>query len=75
MDLSGIAAIIVALIGTGGVGAVVKLIVEYGRRLEREEQTKRTLAAKDEEITELKAEVSKLTRWVEDLTRPPGRSL
>lgn len=72
MDLAGLATLLTAIIAA--LTATGKLVIEYGRRLEREAQTKRTLAAKDAEIAELKAEKDQLEAWLDALTRPPGRS-
>lgn len=54
--------------------ALYKWAVAQGKKDALAEQTVTTLSAKDEEITELKAENHKLWTLLEEITGPSGRS-
>jgi cell division protein FtsB len=79
MDLTGIAAIITALVAA--ISAIVTALValwrlasERGKKDAIAEQAQKTLAAKEREIAELREDNTMLESWVESLTRPPEKS-
>lgn len=79
MDLTGIAALITALIAAittaaGAVFAAWRWAVAQGKKDALAEQVQKTLTAKDAEIAELNEDKRQLEAWVEALTRPSGRS-
>ena len=79
MDWSGAATLITAMVaalsflGGGALGAW-KWAQKIARDTVLADQTRETIAAKDAEITELKAENSRLWSLLDELTSPQGRS-